>query len=107
MSVTINRRKLFKDALLLAGASLAMAALPVASAPLPELKETDPEALAIGYFRNARKVDKTKYTNYADGQSCSNCAFVGFSSAMRKPCELIPGKLVNGGGWCAKWVKKV
>ena len=69
--------------------------------------ETDPEALAIGYFRNARKVDKTKYTNYADGQSCSNCAFVGFSSAMRKPCELIPGKLVNGGGWCAKWVKKV
>lgn len=102
----INRRRLLKDALLLAGAAVAVTTLPGAEAMLPELKETDPEAIAIGYFRNARKVDKNKYPNYEVGQTCANCALAVFSSAMRKPCTLVPGKLINGGGWCTKWVKK-
>jgi len=100
------RRKLIKGTLLLTGANMAMAVLPVAADVLPELKETDPEAIAIGYTNNARKVDKAKYPGYEAGQTCTSCALAGFSSAMRKPCSLVPGKLVAGGGWCTKWVKK-
>ena len=101
-----KRRTLLRNALLLAGAAATMETLPVAADVLPELKETDPEAIAIGYNSNARKIDKTKYPVYEAGQTCTNCALVGFSSAMRKPCSLVPGKLVAGGGWCTKWVKK-
>ena len=101
-----DRRIFIKSTLLFAGAMMTLGALPDADAMMPELKETDPEAIAIGYYRNARKVDKNRYPNYQVGQRCSNCALAGFSSAMRKPCELIPGKLVNGAGWCTKWVKK-
>ena len=102
----INRRRLLKDVLLLAGGSMMMAVLPVAEAMLPELKESDPEAVAIGYHKFAREIDKNKFPVYEEGQRCTNCALAGFSSAMRKPCKLVPGKLVNGGGWCLKWVKK-
>ena len=101
-----DRRAFIKNVLMLAGTTVAVGVLTDAGAMLPELKETDPEAVAIGYFRNATKVDKKKYPNYEEGQRCSNCALAGFSSAIRKPCELVPGKLVNGGGWCTKWVKK-
>lgn len=101
-----DRRWLLKHALILAGATMTMIMPPVAEAMLPELKESDPEAIAIGYYRNAGTVDKNKFPNYEAGQRCSNCALAGFSSAMRKPCTLVPGKLINGGGWCTKWVKK-
>lgn len=106
MQVKYNRRTLLKKSLIFSGAAIVGAVLPDASAMMPELKETDPEAIAIGYYRNARRVDKKKYPNYKDGQKCSNCALAGFSSAMRKPCQLVPDKLVNGGGWCTKWVSK-
>jgi len=102
----INRRRLLKDVLALAGSMMTTAVLPVAQAMLPELKEGDPEAIAIGYHKFAGKVDKNRYPDYEEGQRCTNCALAGFSSAIRKPCQLVPGKLVNGGGWCTKWVKK-
>jgi hypothetical protein len=104
--VKFDRRRFLKDTLLLAGSAMTMATVPDVSASMPELKETDPEAVAIGYYSNARKVDKNKYPTYAAGQTCTICAYVGFSSAMRKPCKLVPGKLVNAGGWCSKWVKR-
>ena len=106
MQVNYDRRTLLKDTLLLLGAAMTMATLPVASAPLTELKETDPEGQAIDYHSNIRKIDKSRYPTYAAGQTCNNCALVGFSSAMLKPCKLTPGKLVNGRGWCTKWVQK-
>ena len=106
MQVKCNRRTFLKNVVLLSGATMTVAAISDVSAMLPELKETDPEAIAIGYHKNARDVDKNKYPNYEESQRCSNCALAGFSSAMRKPCQLVPGKLVNGGGWCMKWVKK-
>jgi hypothetical protein len=101
-----DRRTLLQQALLFTGATVAAAALPVSAAMMPLLKETDPEAAAISYFSNARKVDTQKYPTYAAGQTCANCALAGFSSAMRKPCKLVPGKLVEGNGWCLKWAGK-
>ncbi len=106
MQVKYDRRALLKNTFLLVVATMTKGAVPVEAAMLPELKETDPEAIAIGYHRNARKIDKNKYPNYEDGQRCTNCTFVGFSSAIRKPCALVPGKSVIGGGWCTNWVKK-
>jgi len=103
--VKYDRRRLLKDALILATTSIT-GTLPVTAAILPELKETDPEAIAIAYHRNARKVDKAKYPNYEEGQDCANCGLVGFSSGIRKPCQLVPDKLVNGSGWCSSWTPK-
>ena len=101
-----DRRKLLKDALMFTGAAVTLRAMPVEAAILPELKETDPEAVAIDYHRNAREVDKSKYPNYEEGQVCANCGLVGFSSGIRKPCQLITGKLVNSTGWCSSWTPK-
>lgn len=100
-----DRRTFVKNAILIAGSVAVVARVPVVMA-LSELKETDPEAVAIGYYRNASRVDRKKYPNYKEGQRCANCNLSGFSSGMRKPCKLVPGKLVNGGGWCTKWIKK-
>ena len=101
-----DRRTFIKKTLMITGAAVTAAALPDVMAMMPELKETDPEAKAIGYHSSAREVDSNKYPNFEEGQRCSNCALAGFSSAIRKPCQLVPGKLVNGGGWCMKWVKR-
>ena len=101
-----DRRTLLKDALWFTGAAAAMTTLPIRAGVLPELQETDPEAVAIGYVRDARKIDTKKHPNYVEGQDCANCGLAGFSSAMRKPCQLVPGKLVNAGGWCDRWIAR-
>lgn len=100
-----DRRSFVKNVLLFAGASAAIARVPVVMA-MSKLREADPEAIAIGYHSNASRVDRNKYPSYERGQRCANCALSGFSSGMLKPCKLVPGKLVNGGGWCTKWQKK-
>ena len=101
-----DRRQFLKDALILSGAAVTIRAMPVKAAIMPELKESDPEAVAIDYHRNARDVDKAKFPDYEEGQRCSNCGLVGFSSGIRKPCQLITDKLVNAGGWCSSWTPK-
>lgn len=101
-----DRRALLKDALLYAGAAATLTSLPVRAGMLPELKETDPQAVAIGYVRDARKIDIKKHPDYVKGQECANCGLVGYSSAMRRPCQLVHGKLVSAGGWCERWIPK-
>ena len=45
-----------------------------------------------------------------DKQNCSNCIF--YKSVGQKggkdvgTCQVLPGKLVVGGGWCSSWAKK-
>jgi hypothetical protein len=52
-------------------------------------------------------VDKAKYTKYADGQRCDNCAlYAGAAGSASAPCPLFGGKLVEAGGWCSAWAKK-
>jgi hypothetical protein len=71
------------------------------------LEESDPAAQGLGYKKDATKVDKAKYSNYAEGQSCANCAFYqGAPGSMSGNCPLFPGKLVNGPGWCKSYTKK-
>jgi hypothetical protein len=81
----------------------AAAAATVAEARTP-LKEDEPAARALAYVADATRVDARQFTNYRRGQSCTTCSQIEFGTARQRPCKLIPGKLVNAGGWCKVWV---
>lgn len=98
----------------LTGAS-ALAALPtlltsgavLAQTPAAVL-DTDPQALALGYKTDGTTTDKTKYPQYAAGQSCSGCVlFQGKATDSSSPCAVFGGRLVSGKGWCSAWARKV
>lgn len=76
-------------------------------AALVPLAETDAQAVALGYVLDTKKVDKAKFSKYADGQHCSNCAlFQGKPGDAAGPCPLYAGKSVAATAWCSAWNKK-
>jgi hypothetical protein len=82
-----------------AGAAAALGTQ-AAFAQTPELvKETDANAVALGYTK--------KYPKYAKEQNCSNCAlWVGDAKAANGKCALFAGKAVAAKAWCSAWAKK-
>ncbi len=71
------------------------------------LEESDPAAAALGYKRDASKVDKAKFPKYAPGQICANCIlFQGKAADPSAPCAAFAGKSVEGKGWCSAWNRK-
>ena len=71
------------------------------------LDEKDPQAVALGYYADATKVDTKKWPKYAPGQLCNNCAL--YQAKATDPwggCPLFAGRQVAGKGWCNAWVKK-
>lgn len=71
------------------------------------LSESDPQAVALGYVADAKRVDARKYPKYAAGQICSNCTlYQGKPTDKAGGCSLFAGKQVAGPGWCSAWVKK-
>ncbi len=71
------------------------------------LDEKDPQAVALGYVADAKKVDTKKYPKYAAGQVCSNCAlYQGKATDKQAGCPLFDAKQVAGPGWCNAWAKK-
>ena len=69
--------------------------------------EKDPQAVALGYVADAKRVDTKKYPKYAAGQVCTNCQlYQGKPTDKAAPCPLFAGKQVAGPGWCSAWVKK-
>jgi High potential iron-sulfur protein len=69
--------------------------------------EKDPQAVALGYVADAKKVDTKKFPKYAAGQLCSNCAlYQGKATDKQGGCPLFAGKQVAGPGWCSAWAKK-
>jgi High potential iron-sulfur protein len=69
--------------------------------------EKDPQAAALGYVADAKRVDAKKYPKYAAGQVCSNCAlYQGKATDKAAGCPLFAGKQVAGPGWCSAWAKK-
>ncbi len=71
------------------------------------LDEKDPQAVALGYVADAKKVDTKKHTKYAAGQVCSNCAlYQGKATDKQAGCPLFGAKQVAGPGWCSAWAKK-
>ena len=74
---------------------------------MPHLDEADPQAVALGYKHDASKVDKKKFANFKEGETCANCQhFTGKAGDQWGPCAIFPGKQVNAKGWCSAWVKK-
>ena len=95
----------------LAVISLAMLARTLPSSaqakPLPHLAENDPQAAALGYRHDAKKVDKKKFANWQAGKDCDDCIqFEGRKREAWGPCKLFPGKAVNAKGWCAGFQPK-
>jgi hypothetical protein len=88
-------------------AGAALAASGASAQPKPMLDEKDPQAVALGYVADAKRVDKAKYPKFEASQQCANCAlYQGQATAPDAPCTLFGGKRVAGAGWCSAWAKK-
>lgn len=69
--------------------------------------EKNAQAVALGYVADAKRVDVKKFTQYATGQVCSNCAlYQGKPADKAANCPLFAGKQVAGAGWCSAYAKK-
>ncbi len=103
MSFTSNRR-----VFLIHSASAASVLAMAGQAQAQEmLDEKNPQAAALGYVADAKRVDTKKYPKYAAGQVCTNCSlFQGKPTDKAGGCPLFAGKQVAGPGWCSAWVKK-
>jgi len=101
-----NRRRIIKLTVLgLAGPSLgiALASGVASAADAAEVSETDPQAAALKYKKDATKAPERKDAN----ATCANCAlYTGKAGAATGPCTLFQGKLVAAKGWCSAWAKK-
>ena len=86
------------------GSSAVIASQAMAQA---KVDEKDPQAVALGYVADTKKVDAKKYPKHADAQKCSNCQlFVGKPTDAGGGCSLFAGKQVAGPGWCSAYIKK-
>lgn len=92
---------------LLVGAS-ALAQDKPAEAPAPQsVPENDPVAMALGYVKDASKVDVEKYPQYKKGQICENCALYTAPVGQEEgPCTIFQNRLVDAKGWCATYAPK-
>jgi len=93
--------------MVLLGAASAAATRAGAQAKPAELEESDPVAQALGYKKDATKVDKAKFPKFAADQLCSGCQlYQGKPTDPMAPCPTFAGKLVRANGWCSAWVKR-
>src|SRR5262245_42456758 len=103
----IARRNLLKNALLGIAAAPAAGWLGRTEAAPVELDPNDPQAKALGYVKDATKVDAKANPNYKAGQVCENCLqSQGKPGDTLLPCNIFPGKAVQPKGWCKVWVKR-
>ncbi|NUZ05922.1 high-potential iron-sulfur protein [Piscinibacter koreensis] len=102
----MTNRRIFLTWLPAAGAALA-AANATAQTPAPMVDEKEPQAVALGYVHDAKRVDKAKFPKYAPPQRCAICQFYqGAATLPTAPCTLFAGKRVAGPGWCSAYVPK-
>ena len=95
-------RRVFLMTLAASGAALGTSAQAQAL-----VDEKDPQAVALGYVADAKRVDVKKYPKFAAGQNCASCAlYQGKATDKAAGCPLFAGKQVAGAGWCSAWAKK-
>lgn len=71
------------------------------------VQETDPQAQALGYRDNTRKVDAAKFPKHKPSQECAVCQlYQGKVADATGPCALFGAKQVTANGWCTAWVQK-
>jgi hypothetical protein len=91
------------------GALIAAASYPTFSRAQDNqiVSETDPAAKALAFHSDASTVDKTKFAQYAVGQSCASCSFYeGTAGASEGVCQMYSGKRVPSKAWCAVYFKR-
>ena len=72
-----------------------------------KLDEKDPQAVALGYVADTKKVDTKKFPKHTNDQRCNNCAlYQGKATDAYAGCPLFGTKQVAGPGWCSAWGKK-
>jgi hypothetical protein len=95
-------RRVFLMTLAASGAALTTAAQAQAM-----LDEKDPQAVALGYVADAKRVDTKKFPKFVASQNCTNCAlYQGKPTDKAGGCPLFGTKQVAGPGWCSAWAKK-
>ncbi len=95
-------RRVFLMTLAASGTVLATRALAQAL-----VDENDPQAAALGYVADAKRVDAKKYPKFAAGQNCGSCVlYQGKAADKAGGCPLFAGKQVASAGWCSAWAKK-
>ena len=95
MSISNPPRRTFVVSLFATGAAMATSRTFAQAV----LSEKDPQAVALGYVSDATKVDTKKYSKYAAGQVCSNCAlYQGKPADAAGNCPLFAGKQVAAKG---------
>ncbi len=63
--------------------------------------ETDPDARAVGYVTDAKRVDAARYPLYSAPQQCANCQlFSAQADGGPGLCTLFKGRTVTPNGWC-------
>lgn len=70
---------------------------------LPHLSEDDATAKVLGYVEDA---SKTTDARFKTGQKCANCQLYTAGPSGYGPCQIFPGKSVNGAGWCSSYMPK-
>jgi hypothetical protein len=87
-------------------ASVALFAGEAAAQPKP-VDEKEPQAVALGYVTDAKRVDKAKFPKYAPPQRCAICQFyTAPATAPMGPCTIFASRPVAGPGWCSAYVAK-
>lgn len=87
-------------------ASMALGEAAAQTAAKP-VDEKEPQAQALGYVTDAKRVDKARFPKYAPPQRCAVCQlYQGQPSAALAPCTLFAGRPVAGPGWCSAYVPK-
>jgi len=106
--MTSLQRRVFMARAVAGTAALVLTCEGARAADASELiDESDPQAVALGYKADTKKVDAKKYSQHAAAQTCGNCTlFVGKASDATGGCAVFPGKKVAGPGWCSAWVKR-
>ncbi len=95
-------RRVFLMTLAASGAALATRAQAQAL-----VDEKNPQAVALGYVADAKRVDVKKFPKFVAGQNCTNCTlYQGKATDKAAGCPLFAGKQVAGPGWCSAWVKR-
>jgi High potential iron-sulfur protein len=98
----VNRRK-FVITLLAGSTAFGVSQL----AAQTKVDEKDPQAAALGYVAESKKVDSKKFPKHTPDQKCTNCQlYAGKATDPYGGCPIFAGKQVAGPGWCSAWVKK-
>ena len=101
--MNLTNRRVFM--MTLAAGSAALAA--TTARAQAKLDEKDPQAVALGYVADTKKVDQKKFPKHTPDQHCGNCQlFQGKPTDAAGGCPLFAGKTVATAGWCSAWVKK-